>query len=50
LAGFIGQLFDGTIIPIAISYFAMGIASILCILVAEQGRMFTPDKEPHAND
>ncbi|SHN04059.1 multidrug effflux MFS transporter [Roseibium suaedae] len=43
IGGYIGQQFDGTVIPVAAGYFAMGILCLLCILVAENGRIFRMD-------
>ncbi len=40
IGGYIGQLFDNTTIPAAAGYFSMGILALLCILVAERGRLF----------
>lgn len=39
----IGQLFDGTIVPVTSGYLAMGVLSIVCVLVAERGSMFGRD-------
>jgi len=36
----IGQLFDGTVIPIAGGYAVMGLCALACILIAEKGRLF----------
>lgn len=40
IGGYIGQLFDGTTVPAASGYFLMGILALVCILVAEKGRLF----------
>ena len=40
IGGYIGQLFNGTTIPAAAGYFSMGALSLICILVAEKGRLF----------
>ena len=40
IGGYIGQLFNGTTIPVASGYLSMGILSLICILVAEKGRLF----------
>jgi len=37
IGGYIGQLFNGTTIPVAAGYLSMGILSLLCILIAEKG-------------
>jgi len=41
IGSFIGQLFNGTTIPVAAGYFSMGVLSLICILVAENGRLFS---------
>jgi DHA1 family bicyclomycin/chloramphenicol resistance-like MFS transporter len=38
--GYIGQLFNNTTIPAAAGYFCMGILALICILIAENGRLF----------
>ncbi|WIY51617.1 multidrug effflux MFS transporter [Devosia sp. YIM 151766] len=35
-----GQLFDGTTLPTAMGYFLTGSLAIICILIAEKGRLF----------
>lgn len=40
IGGYIGQLFNGTTIPVATGYLSMGILSLICILVAEKGKLF----------
>ena len=40
IGGYIGQLFDGTTIPAAAGYFSMGVMALVCILIAEKGRLF----------
>ncbi|MGV8854021.1 MAG: multidrug effflux MFS transporter [Devosia sp.] len=40
IGGFIGQMFNGTTIPVATGYFSMGVLALLCILVAENGKLF----------
>jgi DHA1 family bicyclomycin/chloramphenicol resistance-like MFS transporter len=40
IGSFIGQQFDGTVVPVATGYFAMGTLAIVCVLVAERGRLF----------
>ncbi|HVG47867.1 MAG TPA: multidrug effflux MFS transporter [Rubellimicrobium sp.] len=46
LGGFVGQQFDGTVVPTAAGYFVLGAAAVGCVLVAERGRMFgvSPDE------
>jgi DHA1 family bicyclomycin/chloramphenicol resistance-like MFS transporter len=43
IGGYIGQQFDGTVVPAATGYFAMGVLCIICIVVAEKGRFFGDD-------
>lgn len=40
LGTFIGQHFDGTLIPNALGYFCMGSLVLICILIAEKGKLF----------
>jgi DHA1 family bicyclomycin/chloramphenicol resistance-like MFS transporter len=40
IGSFIGQQFNGTVVPVATGYFAMGTLAIVCVLVAERGRLF----------
>jgi DHA1 family bicyclomycin/chloramphenicol resistance-like MFS transporter len=40
IGSYIGQSFDGTTVPAAIGYFAMGVLALFCILVAENGKLF----------
>jgi DHA1 family bicyclomycin/chloramphenicol resistance-like MFS transporter len=40
IGSYTGQHFDGTTVPAAIGYFAMGILALICILIAEKGRLF----------
>ncbi|RYE86182.1 MAG: hypothetical protein EOP19_07540 [Hyphomicrobiales bacterium] len=42
---YIGQQFDGTLIPNATGYVTMGILVLVCILVAEKGKLFGVGKE-----
>ena len=36
----IGQQFNGTVVPVAAGYFIMGALAVVCVLVAENGRLF----------
>ena len=36
----IGQLFDGTVLPLSLGFFAVGIMSLVCVLIAEKGSLF----------
>ena len=40
LGGFIGQQFDGTVVPVAAGYLVMGVSALTCVLIAENGRLF----------
>ena len=40
IGSYTGQLFDGTTVPAAMGYFSMGVLALICILVAEKGRLF----------
>ncbi|MBP1805793.1 multidrug effflux MFS transporter [Rubellimicrobium aerolatum] len=40
MGGFVGQQFDGTVIPTAAGYFVLGALAVVCVLIAERGRMF----------
>jgi DHA1 family bicyclomycin/chloramphenicol resistance-like MFS transporter len=40
IGSFVGQLFNGTTIPVAAGYFLMGAVSLVFILIAERGRLF----------
>lgn len=40
-----GQFFDGTLTPVASGYFTLGLAAILCVVVAERGRLFGVGKQ-----
>ncbi|HTN64372.1 MAG TPA: hypothetical protein VL147_22910 [Devosia sp.] len=33
-------MFNGTVVPIAAGYFSMGVLTLICILVAENGKLF----------
>ena len=40
IGSYTGQHFNGTTIPAAMGYFSMGILALVCILIAENGRLF----------
>ncbi|WP_375452018.1 multidrug effflux MFS transporter [uncultured Devosia sp.] len=40
IGSFIGQQFNGTVVPVAFGYFSMGALALICVLVAENGRLF----------
>lgn len=43
---FIGQLFDGTTVPLTIGFLAAGTAAMAAVLFAEKGRLFPPSEAP----
>jgi DHA1 family bicyclomycin/chloramphenicol resistance-like MFS transporter len=45
LGTFIGQHFDGTLVPNATGYVVMGTLVLTCVLVAEKGKLFGVGKE-----
>lgn len=45
LGGFIGQQFNGTVVPVAAGYLTMGVMALVCILIAEKGKLFGVGKE-----
>jgi DHA1 family bicyclomycin/chloramphenicol resistance-like MFS transporter len=40
LGTFIGQQFNGTLTPNAVGYVVMGVLVLICVLIAEKGRLF----------
>ncbi|WP_428928362.1 multidrug effflux MFS transporter [Marinibacterium sp. SX1] len=40
IGSYIGQQFNGTVIPVAAGYFLMGLLSLAAVLVAEKGKLF----------
>jgi len=40
IGSYTGQQFNGTTVPVAAGYFAMGVLALICILVAEKGKLF----------
>lgn len=45
LGGFVGQQFDGTVVPMALGYFVLGAIAVVCVLIAERGRLFGASPE-----
>jgi DHA1 family bicyclomycin/chloramphenicol resistance-like MFS transporter len=45
IGGFIGQMYNGTVLPTATGYLAMGVLTLICILIAERGRLFGVGQE-----
>jgi DHA1 family bicyclomycin/chloramphenicol resistance-like MFS transporter len=37
---FIGQQFNGTLIPNSLAYVVMGVLVLACVLIAEKGKLF----------
>ena len=40
IGSFIGQHFNGTVTPVAAGYFFVGAMALVCVLIAERGRLF----------
>lgn len=40
LGAIIGQAFDGTTTPVAVGYCILGFVAIICVLIAERGKLF----------
>lgn len=40
IGSYAGQHFDGTTVPVATNYFLMGALALVCILIAEKGKLF----------
>ena len=40
IGSYTGQLFNGTTVPAAVGYLSMGVLALICILIAEKGRLF----------
>ncbi len=45
LGGFVGQQFNGTVVPTVAGYTVLGTAALLCVLVAERGHLFGVGEE-----
>lgn len=45
IGSYIGQQFNGTVVPVAAGYFIMGLCALGCILIAENGKLFGVGKE-----
>jgi DHA1 family bicyclomycin/chloramphenicol resistance-like MFS transporter len=50
LGTFIGQQFNGTLVPNAAGYVIMGLLVLCCVLIAERGKLFGVGKEYEASD
>ncbi|HEY0102379.1 MAG TPA: multidrug effflux MFS transporter [Brevundimonas sp.] len=44
----IGQQFNGSAAPMAVGFVVLGVAALLCVLMAERGRLFTARNAPPA--
>lgn len=42
----VGRAFDGTILPLGFGYFILGALAVLLVLVAENGRLFSAQRDP----
>lgn len=47
IGGIIGQMYDGTTLPLALGYMLCGTAALACVLWGEKGRLFTRPNAPH---
>ncbi|TVQ54966.1 MAG: Bcr/CflA family efflux MFS transporter [Rhodobacteraceae bacterium] len=43
---FIGRAYDGTVLPLALGYFACGAAALVVLLITEKGRLFSLAPSP----
>jgi len=51
IGGYVGQLFNGTTVPVATGYFTMGALALICILIAENGKLFgVGERYSHGDD
>ena len=46
IGAFIGQSFDGTLVPLITGFFLCGLAALAIVTVAERGRLFGAHEEP----
>ncbi|WP_026613992.1 multidrug effflux MFS transporter [Ensifer aridi] len=42
IGALIGQAFDGSVTPLAVGFFTVGVVALACVLIAEGGRLFKP--------
>jgi DHA1 family bicyclomycin/chloramphenicol resistance-like MFS transporter len=40
LGALIGYVYDGTVVPVAAGFFCLGLLAIVCVLIAERGKLF----------
>jgi MFS transporter, DHA1 family, multidrug resistance protein len=43
----IGQAFDGTVLPLSLGFFAVGALAFVCVLIAENGKLFGTGVSQH---
>ena len=46
IGGAIGQLYDGTTVPISLGFLVCGCAALIIVLLTERGRLFREDDAP----
>ncbi|MDB5522867.1 MAG: family multidrug efflux protein similarity to bicyclomycin resistance protein Bcr [Rhizobium sp.] len=49
LGAAIGYVYDGTVVPVAAGFFALGLLAIVCVLIAENGKLFGVSAKYGAN-
>ena len=42
----IGQLFDGTVLPLAVGFCSVSALGLIFVLIAEKGQLFQPHEKP----
>ena len=47
VGAFIGQMYDGSTVPLAVGYLVCGVGTLAIILWGERGRLFTRPNPPH---
>ena len=40
LGAAIGSVYDGSIVPVAMGFFSLGLVAVVCVLIAENGKLF----------
>lgn len=46
IGALIGQAFDGTVVPLSAGYCGAAVFALICVLIAEKGRLFQPVNPP----